>query len=91
MEEIVDSAIDADTMEHMYLVKWKGYPASDNTWEPRRNLKGSLELVRKFDVAMKKAEAVRRVAKKRAESASASVSENVEATERLGRRKKARD
>ncbi|KAL2147195.1 hypothetical protein VTI28DRAFT_150 [Corynascus sepedonium] len=91
VEEIVDSAIDADTMEHMYLVKWKGYPASDNTWEPRRNLKGSLELVRKFDVAMKKAEAVRRVAKKRAESASASVSESVEATERPGQRKKARD
>ncbi|GAB1310195.1 hypothetical protein MFIFM68171_00405 [Madurella fahalii] len=57
VEEIVDSAIDADTMEHMYLVKWKDYPESDNTWEPKKNLKGALDLVRKFDAKKKKAEA----------------------------------
>ncbi|KAG7293262.1 hypothetical protein NEMBOFW57_003308 [Staphylotrichum longicolle] len=57
VEDIVDSAIDADTMEHMYLVKWKNYPASQNTWEPRKNLKGSLDLVRKFDAKKKKADA----------------------------------
>lgn len=57
VEAIVDSAIDADTMEHMYLVKWRNYPASDNTWEPKVNLSGSLGLVRAFDAAKKKAEA----------------------------------
>jgi hypothetical protein len=57
VEAIVESAIDADTMEHMYLVKWKNYPASENTWEPKKNLKGSLDLVRKFDTQKKKAEA----------------------------------
>lgn len=44
-------------MEHMYLIKWKDYPESDNTWEPRKNLKGALNLVRKFDAKKKKAEA----------------------------------
>lgn len=57
VETIVDSAIDTDTMEHMFLVKWKNYPASDNTWEPKKNFKGSLDLVRKFEVAKKKAQA----------------------------------
>lgn len=57
VEDIVDSAIDADTMEHMYCVKWKNYPDSQNTWEPKKNLKGSLDLVRKFDAKKKKAEA----------------------------------
>ncbi|KAL2130393.1 hypothetical protein VTI74DRAFT_6521 [Chaetomium olivicolor] len=57
VEDIVDSAIDADTLEHMYLVKWKNYPASENTWEPKKNLRGSLELVRKADARKKKEEA----------------------------------
>uniref|UniRef100_A0A8C3BK94 Histone-lysine N-methyltransferase n=1 Tax=Cairina moschata TaxID=8855 RepID=A0A8C3BK94_CAIMO len=25
--------------EEFYLVKWRGYPSSSNTWEPRRNLR----------------------------------------------------
>ena len=31
-----------------YLVKWKGYPHSDNTWEPRQNLKNCATLLRRF-------------------------------------------
>ncbi|KAK3904753.1 hypothetical protein C8A05DRAFT_31467 [Staphylotrichum tortipilum] len=57
VEAIVESAIDADTMEHMYLIKWRNYPTRDNTWEPKRHLKGSLNLVREFDAQKKKAEA----------------------------------
>uniref|UniRef100_V9KQW3 Histone-lysine N-methyltransferase n=3 Tax=Callorhinchus milii TaxID=7868 RepID=V9KQW3_CALMI len=30
-----------------YLVKWKGWPASTNTWEPRKHLR-SVQLVRQF-------------------------------------------
>lgn len=38
IERIVDSRIDADSLQHFYLVKWKGYDAKHNTWEPKRNL-----------------------------------------------------
>jgi hypothetical protein len=55
VQEILDSAIDADTLEHMYLVKWKGYPTADNTWEPKKNLAGAMGLVREFDTTTKKA------------------------------------
>merc|ERR1712107_831225 len=32
-----------------YLVKWKGYDASDNTWEPIDNLESSQELIDEFE------------------------------------------
>ncbi|KAK4042233.1 guanine nucleotide exchange factor synembryn-domain-containing protein [Parachaetomium inaequale] len=80
VEEIVDSAIDADTMEHMYFVKWKNYPASDNTWEPKKNLAGSLPLVRKFDAAKKKAEAAEAAKKAAAKRAAAPAAGEKKAT-----------
>ncbi len=43
-------------MEHMYLVKWKGYPASQNTWEPKKNLVHAADLVKKADQKRKQAE-----------------------------------
>ena len=30
-----------------YLVKWKGYPTSDNSWEPEKNLNAK-ELITEF-------------------------------------------
>jgi hypothetical protein len=53
VEKIVDSQIDADTMEHMYLVKWKGYGDDENTWEPKTNLSHASELVKAFDATKK--------------------------------------
>ena len=32
-----------------YLVKWKGYNASDNTWEPVENLEYSQEIIDEFE------------------------------------------
>ena len=31
-----------------YLIKWKGYPTSENTWEPMEHLKNSKEAIRQF-------------------------------------------
>ena len=34
---------------HTYhLVKWKGYPTSENTWEPINHLRNCADLVRQF-------------------------------------------
>jgi len=32
-----------------YLVKWEGYPESDNTWEPLENLVNSSVLIEEFE------------------------------------------
>ena len=34
----------------MYLVKWKGYNAGENTWEPKENLGGCIDLIHRFDL-----------------------------------------
>ena len=31
-----------------FLVKWSGYPDSDNTWEPKRNLSNAKEKLAEF-------------------------------------------
>ena len=33
----------------MYQVKWKGWPSSDSTWEPLRNLDNCMPLVSAFE------------------------------------------
>lgn len=49
VEAIVESSIDADSMEHMYLVKWKGFAATENTWEPRKNLDHAAAMIKAFE------------------------------------------
>ena len=48
VEKLVDMKVEKG--KELFLVKWKGYPKSDNTWEPPRNLaavKDEMEAMRK--------------------------------------------
>jgi hypothetical protein len=49
VEKVVASRIDADTYEPFYQVKWKGYPAKENTWEPKSNLSNCPQALRDFE------------------------------------------
>lgn len=33
---------------YKFLVKWKGYPTSDSSWEPEENLKDAQEIFAKY-------------------------------------------
>jgi hypothetical protein len=46
VERIEDSRIWRGHLQ--YLVKWKGYPPSDNTWEPQTAVRNAPELVNEF-------------------------------------------
>jgi len=36
-------------LHKFYLVKWTGYPDSQNTWEPVSNLSNVRDMIRTFD------------------------------------------
>lgn len=57
VESIVDKIVTSDGKVH-YLLKWKGYPHSDNTWEPEENL-NCPELMEKFEKKRKAGESNR--------------------------------
>lgn len=69
VEDILDSGMDYDTKQVLFLVKWKGYGDKDNTWEPKTNLTHAKELVREFETAKKKEEKAAKAAKKGTTSA----------------------
>ncbi|VUC22823.1 unnamed protein product [Clonostachys rosea] len=54
VERIVDSQIDADTMEHFYKVQWKGYSSKENTWEPKSNLASCQDALKEYERQKKK-------------------------------------
>ncbi len=49
VEDIRDSCV--RSRELQYLVKWKGFPEEENTWEPVAHLGNSMELVEEFHQA----------------------------------------
>ncbi|KAI6783154.1 uncharacterized protein J7T54_000656 [Emericellopsis cladophorae] len=53
IESILDSVIEAGTLEHYYLVKWKGYSSKSNTWEPKSNLGNCRAAIEAFEKANK--------------------------------------
>lgn len=64
IESVVDSRVDANTRETQYLVKWMGYSAKDNTWEPEEHLAKCRKFIKKFE-AQKQAEKKRPVKKRK--------------------------
>lgn len=54
VEEIVDSRIDQETLQHWFRVKWKGYTNKHNTWEPKKNLANCKTLVEDYEEKARK-------------------------------------
>ena len=62
VEEILDSQIKGRGIQ--YLVKWKGYPVEESTWEPVGNLKNAGETVERFHQKHPNAPATRAIPQK---------------------------
>ncbi|PHH89767.1 hypothetical protein CDD83_5303 [Cordyceps sp. RAO-2017] len=52
IERIIDSRIEAGTLRHFYLVKWKGFEAKQNTWEPKSNLTNCAAAIAAYEKKM---------------------------------------
>ena len=53
--------------QQQLLVKWQGYPTSENTWEPIKNLRGCHQLVEQYYLEAKKNPAQRKQGKRRSQ------------------------
>ncbi|CRK43679.1 hypothetical protein BN1723_005786, partial [Verticillium longisporum] len=60
VESIEDSLIDRKGGVHYYQVKWKGFPASQNTWEPRASLSKCKDIITAFQERTKKTQKSKR-------------------------------
>ncbi|CAJ2500479.1 Uu.00g033320.m01.CDS01 [Anthostomella pinea] len=55
VEKVVDSRVNKKKATEEYLVKWVGFPVSDNTWEPAENLTHCGQKLVQFLASKKKA------------------------------------
>ena len=53
VEKVVDSKGSGKNVE--YLVKWEGFPSSENTWEPAANLASCKEVCPTFTASARDA------------------------------------
>ena len=54
VDNIVDKRYNKKNNEFEYLIKWKSWDESDNTWEPIFNLRFVPNMVEKFEIIYKK-------------------------------------
>lgn len=48
VEKILDHRVNPDSLKSEFFVKWKGYTAADNTWEPVENVFHLIVLIREY-------------------------------------------
>jgi len=62
VEKILDKRIKSNKVQ--YFLKWKGYPDTDNTWEPVDHLEDCKDLIREFEDKLKKKQEEQQVEKR---------------------------
>lgn len=53
VEKILDSRLNKKEGTIEYLVKWKGFPSSDNSWEPADGLKQCSQKIKEYRKSQK--------------------------------------
>jgi hypothetical protein len=62
VEELKNSRVRNNKLQ--YLVKWVGYPSSQNTWEPEVNVRNAQDAIKAFDIKYPDKEYPKHVSKK---------------------------